>query len=148
MWGHHSLHHWSRTQPTIALSSGEAELGGMTRGLTELLGLVNLTGEYGVNLKASILTDSSAALGTAHRRGAGRMKHLEVQQLRIQSHVADGSVEVVKIPRAVNPADVLTHAVPAEEMQRHLRACGYAASPSTSRTDRGGVSTSTFSMNL
>ena len=148
MWGHHCLHHWSRTQPTIALSSGEAELGGMTRGLTELLGLVNLTGEYGVNLKASILTDSSAALGTAHRRGAGRMKHLEVQQLRIQSHVADGSVEVVKIPRAVNPADVLTHAVPAEEMQRHLRACGYAASPSTSRTDRGGVSTSTFSMDL
>ena len=31
--GAHCLRHWSSTQPTVALSSGEAELGGNSKGL-------------------------------------------------------------------------------------------------------------------
>ena len=38
MRGGHCLHHWSRTQATIALSSGEAELNSSLKGGTELIG--------------------------------------------------------------------------------------------------------------
>eukprot|EP00969_Alexandrium_andersonii_P074680 3294522-Alexandrium_andersonii.AAC.1 len=41
MWGAHTIKHWSTTQKTIALSSGEAELAGIVKGAAEGMGLVS-----------------------------------------------------------------------------------------------------------
>ena len=48
MRGLHSLKHWSLTQTTIALSSGEAELGGICRGASLALGLQSLASDVGI----------------------------------------------------------------------------------------------------
>lgn len=45
--GGHTARHWSRTQPTIALSSGEAELGGIGAGIAEALGFQSLARDLG-----------------------------------------------------------------------------------------------------
>eukprot|EP00969_Alexandrium_andersonii_P273635 12094282-Alexandrium_andersonii.AAC.1 len=39
MWGSHAVKHWSTTQKTIALSSGDAELAGIVKGAAEGMGL-------------------------------------------------------------------------------------------------------------
>ena len=39
MRGGHLIHHWPRTQATVALSSGEAELNGILKAAIEGLGI-------------------------------------------------------------------------------------------------------------
>ena len=60
MMGKHLIVHWSSTQATIALSVAEAELNGMTKGVTESLFLKHLSDEIGLNFDIEIRTDSSA----------------------------------------------------------------------------------------
>eukprot|EP00969_Alexandrium_andersonii_P180965 7996515-Alexandrium_andersonii.AAC.1 len=45
--GQHAIKHWSTTQKTIALSSGEAELAGIVRGAAEGLGLTAIARDLG-----------------------------------------------------------------------------------------------------
>ena len=45
--GAHALSHWSRTQTTVALSSGEAELNASLKGACELVGMRELLREIG-----------------------------------------------------------------------------------------------------
>ena len=44
-WGTHVLKWWSKTQPTIALSSGEAELAAIVRSTSEGLGILAIMEE-------------------------------------------------------------------------------------------------------
>ena len=54
-------------------------------------------------------TDASAARGVILRQGVGKVRHLQVKQLWLQENVAAGELTIVKIPRANNCADALTH---------------------------------------
>ena len=120
--GQHVLGHWSRTQAAIALSSGETELNAALKGAVELLGLRTLLGEFGVEGSLTIEGDSAAAKGTLSREGSGRIKHLEVRQLWLQTHVKNGDVRIVKIPREINPADALTkHWSPTDSIKHSTR---------------------------
>ena len=47
MLGSHTVRHWSKTQSTIALSSGEAELSGIGSGIAEALGVQSLARDVG-----------------------------------------------------------------------------------------------------
>ena len=107
--GCHLLAHWSRTQTTVALSSGEAELNAALKGGVELLGVKELLSELGdEDVQLVIEGDSAACKGTVSREGCGRIKHLQVRQLWIQGHMRDGRLHYNKVPRAVNAADALT----------------------------------------
>ena len=107
MRGAHCLHQWSRTQATISLSSGEAELNAALKGGAELLGARTLLQELGDDVELELRGDSSACSGTLHREGAGRIKHLELRQLWIQSLIKSGDLSYIKIPREENPSDSL-----------------------------------------
>merc|ERR1712086_1075763 len=54
-------------------------------------------------------TDASAARGVILRQGVGKVRHLQVKQLWLQENVAAGELTIVKIPRAQNCVDALTH---------------------------------------
>ena len=110
MLGFHLLTCWSRTQSSVALSSGEAELNAMLKTECEGLGLKYLLEEIGVTLGLHIRGDSAASHGTLHRLESGRIKHLHTRQLWLQGHVYSGEISIEKIPRAQNWADVMTHA--------------------------------------
>ena len=109
MHGTHLVHHWSRTQAGVALSSAEAELSSMLKCGQELICLRQFLLEMRIPKRLSIRGDSSAALGIVQRKGCGKVKHLAVKQLWLQERVADGEVTVLKIPRALNLSDALTH---------------------------------------
>ena len=109
MRGAHLLHHWSRTQATVALSSGEAELNSALKGASEGMGLKSLLAELGEAVHLTLYGDSTASRGILLREGAGEIKHLHVKQLWLQEKVAAGEVSVKQLPRADNVSDALTH---------------------------------------
>ena len=119
--GQHMVHHWSNTQTVVALSSMEAELNAIVKGIAEISALANMLGECGRCMSAQIFTDSSAANGVVHRQGCGKVKHLECRQLWVQEVIACGKVQCFKVPRADNPSDALTHHWSTLDGQRHFR---------------------------
>ena len=46
----------------------------------------------GVRMAIVMDADSSAARGTAHRKGVGKIKHLETRTLWVQDQVARGEI--------------------------------------------------------
>ena len=104
----HCVNHWSETQSTIALSSGEAELGGICRGASHGLGLQALALDLGIPLNLEVLTDATAAIGICRRRGIGKIRHLHVADLWVQDRVRKGDFALTKTPGESNPADMLT----------------------------------------
>ena len=111
------LHAQSRGQASVALSSCEAEVMAASEGtkeallLQEVLMFVGL-GHYEIEIKV----DSSAAHAFFHRRGVGRMKHIDSRILRLQDLIAAGGARL-GIPRTQNLADMLTHTPSAKELE-------------------------------
>ena len=108
MLGSHAVRHWSRTQTTIALSSGEAELGGIGVGIAEALGFQSLARDLGWTYESRVHSDASAGIGIARRRGLGKVRHLDVTDLWIQEQIRAKKVSLAKVAGDVNPADALT----------------------------------------
>ena len=98
MLGAHVLKAWSSTQPTITLSSGEAELHGVVRASAAGLGMLALLADFGAKLPMRVWTDSTASIGICKRQGLGKVRHLAVQDLWVQQRVRAGDFELYKIP--------------------------------------------------
>ena len=121
MIGEHMIKGWSLTQGVIALSSGEAEYYGILKGSSVGMGVRSVMNDLGISMRLQILTDSAAAKGIASRRGLGKVRHIEVNQLWIQERVADGSIELMKVSGDVNLADSMTKHVGREIIEHHMR---------------------------
>ena len=106
--GGQCLKHYTTTQSTIALSSGEAELHGISKGFSNVLGIQALARDLGFDYNIRVHSDAAAAIGIARRRGLGRIRHLDVEDLWVQDCLRQRRVELVKIAGADNPADALT----------------------------------------
>ena len=83
--------------------------------LQEVLMFVGL-GHYEIEIKL----DNSAAHAFFHRRGVGRMKHIDSRILWLQDWIAAGGVRLKKIPRTKKLADMLTHTPSAKELEIFL----------------------------
>ena len=123
-WGAHILKWWSKTQPTIALSSGEAELAAMVRSTSEGMGMISIMKEFDIEAKLKVKGDAVAAIGIVRRQGLGRIRHLAVADLWIQQRSKDGSVSYEKLDGTKNTSDILTKAVEGEVLNRHMEAFG------------------------
>ena len=109
MLGNHMWKSWSTTQTVVALSTGEAEYYGVAKGGCEGIGIAGILEDLmGVRMVIVMDTDSSAARGTARRKGVGKIKHLETRTLWVQDQVARGRIILNKIDGESNPADLLT----------------------------------------
>ena len=99
----------STMQPTIALSSGEAELTAFVKG--------SLACDMGLELTLVVVVDSSAAVEMVNRSGVGRVRHLDVKDLWVQERVKRGFFTIVRVPGDSNPADVATQPLAVAELQ-------------------------------
>ena len=120
MIGGHMIKGWSITQGVIALSSGEAEYYRIVKGSSVGMGIQSVISDLGIHYKLQVLTDSSAAKGIASRRGLGKVRHIEVNQLWVQEKVADASVDLIKISGEDNLADSMTKHVGRDILEKHL----------------------------
>ena len=121
--GVHVVQFWSRTQPRIALSSGEAELYAAVRGLAELQGMLNLVRELRGESTWGSLTlsvDASACRAILLRRGSGSIKHLSLQVLWVQEVIKELDIQVLKIHRDDNHAHVMASSSVTKVLDRAL----------------------------
>ena len=107
MHGCHGIKTWSATQQVIALSSGEAEYDGMVKGACNAMGIRGVFQDVGVEHTIVLYTDSSAAKGISSRRGLGKVRHIELNELWLQDQVARGRI-ARKIKGEDNFSDSLT----------------------------------------
>ena len=84
MLGAHLLKRWSSTQPSISLSSGEAEYYGVVKAAGIALGQQSLMSEFGMKVAVGVRTDSSAAVGICGRSEPGKLRHVQTHMLRVQ----------------------------------------------------------------
>ena len=97
MLGSHTIKHWSSTQTSVALSSGEAEFAGVIRGAGQGLGYQALLTDLGIEVPPRVWTDSSAGIGICSRQGLGKLRHLDTYTLWIQQAVRIGRVDLRKV---------------------------------------------------
>ena len=120
MVGKHCLRTWSSTQPSVTLSSGEAEYYGLVKAAGAGLGHQSLMGDLDIKLPVRAWTDSSAAIGIASRSGLGKLRHLETHTLWLQEKVRTGAISVKKVHGEVNPADIFTKHLPSKDKVHQL----------------------------
>ena len=123
-WGKHVRKWWSKTQPTIALSSGEAELAAIVRSTSEGLGMIAVMKEFHIECDLVIKSDAVAAIGIVKRQGLGRVRHLAVADLWVQQRAKGGEVCFMKLDGKRNTSDMMTKPVEAEVIDRHMQALG------------------------
>ena len=123
-WGSHVLKWWSKTQPTLALSSGEAELAAIVRSTSEGLGMQAVMREFGIETNLVVKSDAVAAIGIVERQGLGRVRHLAVGDLWVQQRAKEKEVSYVKLDGKANTSDMLTKPVEREIINRHMEALG------------------------
>ena len=100
---------WPRVQQAVSLSSCESEFYSMSCCASELLYVSSLLNDIGLSVDVPTLWgDSSSAIALVGRKGPGRLRHMEIRWLALQSWQQAGRVRVRKISGQTNPADYLT----------------------------------------
>ena len=120
----HCVKHWSKTQSTVSLSSGEAELSGIGMAIAQGLGFQALCRDLGFTYKIRVHSDATAAIGIARRRGLGKVRHLDCTDLWVQEKVRSGAVTLAKILGTENPADAFTKYVDRGIIDKAMTAIG------------------------
>ena len=118
--GQHTIKTWSTTQTTVSLSSGEAELHGLSKAGSVALGVRSVAYDLDIHLNIDIYSDSSAAIGVVRRRGLGRIRHLDVEDLWLQEKIRSGGFHIHKIEGANNMADIMTKITDRATLVKHL----------------------------
>ena len=122
--GSHLIKHWSTTQSTVALSSAEAELTGISKGAAQGLGIQSIARDLGIELALRIMSDATAAIGISRRRGLGKVRHLATADLWMQDRIRKGDFTLEKILGADNPSDMLTKHVTRDLISKHMVTLG------------------------
>lgn len=94
---------WPTTHPTIATSSGEADLISMDEGGPRGFGTKAMMDEVGCEFQLDVVrmhTVSAVVQSLAATRRLGKMRHFEVMLLWLQTCVVRGRLNVVKARRA------------------------------------------------
>ena len=120
MHGTHYIKSWSRTQSLAALSSAEAELYGIVKCSSEVLGFKSIVQDTDKSLGAILYSDASAALGVVQRQGLGKLRHIDCSYLFVQALNADKVVQFAKVLGQENPCDPGTKGLSAEVVARHI----------------------------
>ena len=114
-------------QPTVALSTSEAEWMAMCAGAQELLYLLQLTKETNLpalqqQLPITLHADNKGALHMA-REGSDstRTRHMSVRYHFVKDLVVDGTLQPLYVHSSANPADGLTKALPRPAHDRSMR---------------------------
>ena len=69
-------------------------------------------------------TDTDAARNFVHRRGVGKMKHMDVRLCWLQEEMEKGGYKCKRVDRSINAADMLTKTPNKAELDKFLPMMG------------------------
>jgi hypothetical protein len=101
----------SKLQPTVALSTAEAEYMSLCAGTQEAIHLRRLLGDMGFRQSkpTTILEDNQACIAMSKHSGDhSRTKHIDVKYHFVREKVASGEIAVTYVPSEHQLADLLT----------------------------------------
>ena len=124
MIGSHIIKAWSRTQNHVTISSAEAELYAMVKCTAEMLGIKSMMSDWGRSKSGILYADSTAALGIAKRKGAGKLRHININTLWVQEVQDREGVTYRKVLGTDNPADLMTKYLTREVIVSHMAKLG------------------------
>jgi len=119
-FGNHFVKSSSSTQGLGAMSSGKADCYGIVKGASMGLGIKIVLSVLGVAVNAIIRMDASATKGIANRKGLGKVRHIQLNQLWIQDRVVKGEIIVLKVKGKENLANLLTKHCNATDIKFHM----------------------------
>ena len=146
-----NLQSHSRTQQTIALSSGEAELYAIGAGATDSLFIRSLLLEACLIPRVHLLvhTDSTAGKSKASSYGTSRKtRRVQLRHLFVQELVTSGMITIRKVLGTLNNADILTKYVNKETLARHVATFGLRPGGTSSNPTRARFTLSAFKPEL
>ena len=126
--GGHLLHHRSRVQARVALSSVEDALHSLIRGLPKFCRLQHVMDELlpaaCKSLPCFAEEDSTACKGIILRHGVGQLKHLATRTMWAQQILQQEGIEDRRISRAVNSADCFASHNSSQDLHRAVDQIG------------------------
>ena len=96
---------WTKKQQVVALSSAESELYAAVKTASEGLRIQSVAKDLGISCRLNLRLDASATMCLVNRRGLGKAKHVDMQNLWIQEASKSGQFTTKKGGTSVNPAD-------------------------------------------
>jgi Reverse transcriptase (RNA-dependent DNA polymerase) len=116
-----------KLQPTVSVSTTEAEYQAAAAGAREALWIRKALPEMGTQITGpvKIFGDNEAALSlTKNHMTTPRSKHIDIIHHFARERVESGEVMYVSIPSADNVADLLTKPLPRDLMAKHVKGLG------------------------
>ena len=130
----------------IAPSSGEAEFGSLVKGSAELMCMRSLLSDSGVPVTLELESDATAAIGIVGRESLGKVRHLDVEDLWVQSKQKSGEIAYKKVSEKENTSDAHTKGVHSTTLQQHTTTMGFRVltglpelAPQFAEDDRGAT---------
>ena len=120
MLGGRCVKSYSSTQPARALSPGEAEYYALASAGSIRTGVRSLMRDVGMEVTIRLNTDSETAKSIASRKGAGRIRHLETQEMWVQEKVAKKDIFLKTVWGEDNISDGLTKHVERPKLDKYL----------------------------
>ena len=120
----------SKKQPTVALSSMEAEYMALTHATKEALWLRTLATDLGFNITGpmSIQTDNQSAIAFAHNdQFHPRSKHIDIRHHFVRERIISNEIQVTHCASEDNSADLLTKALARPSHEAQLARIGLSA---------------------
>ena len=124
-FGQHVVKTTSNLQSAIGLNVSESEYYALVHGGAHGLGLQAFLNDLGVKVDVEVASDSNSAKSFASRQGLGKQRHVQTRYLWLQERVALKHITVRKIKGTENESDILTKAVAAPTMQKHMKSMGF-----------------------
>ena len=117
MWGNTPIVWRSARQATVALSTAESELNAILEGGIAVLGLESMLYDLNIHVEERVvLSDSMSALTISSGTGSWRTRHLRIKASWLQEMLTAGSITARHCPGVVQPADLLTKALPSQRL--------------------------------
>ena len=102
MRGGHCLKVWTKKQQVVSLYTAEVKTA------SEGLGIRSVAKELGIACGLNLHLDATATMCLVNRRGLGKAKHVDMQNLWKQEASKSGRFVTKKVGTNVNPADLMT----------------------------------------
>ena len=122
--GSHFIKGWSRTQNHVTMSSAEADVSALVKCTAECMGVQSMYKDWGTDMKGTLYVDSSAALAIAKRKGAGKLRHMNVSALWIQDVQDRDGATYMKVLGTANPAYLMTRYLTREKVDNAIDEMG------------------------
>ena len=126
-----------RKQQVVALSPAESEPYAAVKTASEGLGIPSVARDQGISCRLNLHLDASATTSLVNRRGLGKAKHVDMQNLWIQEASKSGQFATKKVDTSVKLADLMTKPIPKARIEQLMSLVGYEFASAMTSASKG-----------